>query len=168
MINMGGGFPAKYKSPTHNMQIYVKEIKRFLEEDFPEGLPQIIIEPGRSIVADSGIIVSEIVLISKDSELNPYKWVYLDIGKFGGLIETMDESIKYPLYVEKTGETMEVIIAGPTCDSQDILYEDHKYQLPKTIEDGDKVFIFTTGAYTQSYSSIGFNGFPPLKSYILK
>jgi len=168
MINMGGGFPGKYKNPAYDLPVYTKEITRFLNEDFPEGLPEIIIEPGRSIVADAGIIVSEIVLISKTSYLSPYKWVYLDIGKFSGLIETLDESIKYPIYIEKSGTVSEVILAGPTCDSQDILYEHFKYKFPVKIKDGDKVYIFTTGAYTQAYSSICFNGFPPLKMIIIE
>jgi len=92
----------------------------------------------------------------------------LDIGKFSGLIETLDESIKYPIYIEKSGTVSEVILAGPTCDSQDILYEHFKYKFPVKIKDGDKVYIFTTGAYTQSYSSICFNGFPPLKMIIIE
>ncbi|WP_269850208.1 hypothetical protein [Methanosarcina horonobensis] len=49
----------------------------------------------------------------------------------------------------------------------DILYEHHKYSFPHTMREGNRVYIFTTGAYTQSYSSICFNGFPPLKSYII-
>ncbi|MDD5086298.1 MAG: type III PLP-dependent enzyme [Candidatus Nanoarchaeia archaeon] len=168
MINMGGGFPGKYKNPTYDLPVYTKEITRFLKEDFPEGLPEIIIEPGRSIVADSGVIVSEIVLVSKKSYLSPYRWVYLDIGKFSGLIETLDESIKYPIYVEKSGSVSEVILAGPTCDSQDVLYENFKYKLPAKIKDKDKVYIFTTGAYTQTYSSVYFNGFPPLKMFVIE
>ncbi len=119
------------------------------------------------MAGDAGVLVSEVVLVSRKSEYNQYRWVYLDVGKFGGLIETLDESIKYPIYVEKTGLTQEVILAGPTCDSMDILYEQEKYELPLTLEEGDRVYIFTTGAYTQSYSSIYFNGFPPLAAYIL-
>lgn len=165
MINMGGGLPGNYKYPTLSIKDYASEIKRFLQEDFPN-LPRIIIEPGRSLVADSGILVSEIVLISQKTDIALYRWIYVDIGKFSGLIETIDESIKYPIYVEKEGDTSEVILAGPTCDSLDILYENHKYELPETLEEGDKIYFFTTGAYTKSYSSISFNGFPPLDSYI--
>ena len=83
------------------------------------------------------------------------------------MIETLDEAIRYPLYTEKTGETEEVIIAGPTCDSMDILYEHNKYALPLDLAQGDRLFWFATGAYTTSYSAIEFNGFPPLKAYYL-
>ena len=82
--------------------------------------------------------------------------------------ETLDEAIKYPIYFEGEGPAVDVILAGPTCDSMDILYEKTTYMMPESARIGDRVYILTTGAYTQSYSSIYFNGFPPLTSYILK
>ena len=167
MINLGGGFPAKYQAQAHDLETYAKEIRRFLLEDFGEKLPEIIIEPGRSMVADAGIIVSEVIMISKKARFNQYKWVYLDIGKFGGLIETLDECIKYPIFCDKKGCAEEVILAGPTCDSMDILYEHRKYSFPHTMKEGNRVYIFTAGAYTQSCSCVGFNGFPPLRSYLI-
>ncbi|MDD3524017.1 MAG: type III PLP-dependent enzyme [Candidatus Cloacimonetes bacterium] len=164
MINLGGGFPASYVDPTFSVKEYADEIMRFLSEDFGEHMPRIILEPGRSLVADAGVIVSEVVNISRKSKNNMYQWVYLDIGKFGGLIETIDESIKFPIYFERQGKADEIILAGPTCDSMDILYENYKYHMPDTTQPGDRVFIFTTGAYTRSYSAICFNGFPPLSA----
>jgi len=168
MLNLGGGFPATYISPTHETSVYAAEIIRFLKEDFGQDLPEILLEPGRFMAGDAGVLVTEVVLISKKSEANQYSWVYLDAGKFGGLIETLDESIKYPIYSEKTGPIQETILAGPTCDSMDILYENEKYTLPASLAEGDRLFFFTTGAYTQTYSSVCFNGFPPLKAYVLE
>lgn len=168
MINIGGGFPANYVDPTYDLEEYISEILRFIEEDFGEHIPEIILEPGRSLVADAGVLVSEIVNISRKSKNNIYQWVYLDVGKFGGLIETIDESIKFPIYFNREGLADEIILAGPTCDSMDILYEHYKYHMPEGTLPGDRVFIFTTGAYTQSYSSVNFNGFPPLKAVIYK
>ncbi len=168
MLNLGGGFPATYISPTHETSVYAAEIIRFLKEDFGKELPEIILEPGRFMAGDAGVLVTEVILISKKSEANQYSWVYLDAGKFGGLIETLDESIKYPIYSEKTGPVQETILAGPTCDSMDILYENEKYALPASLEEGDRLYFFTTGAYTQTYSSVCFNGFPPLKAYVLE
>jgi ornithine decarboxylase len=167
MINLGGGFPARYLSPANELETYAHEILRFIQEDFGEDHPEIIIEPGRSLVADAGVIVTEVIMVSKKAKLNQYHWVYLDIGKFGGLIETLDECIKYPIYSESEGCEEEVILAGPTCDSMDILYEDHKYVFPESLHENERLYIFTTGAYTQSYSSIAFNGLPPLKAYVI-
>lgn len=68
------------------------------------------------------------------------------------------------IYFDRQGLAEEVILAGPTCDSMDIMYEHFRYHMPETSQPGDKVFIFTTGAYTQSLSFVSFNGFPPLRS----
>ena len=165
MINMGGGFPAHYIQPTNDLSEYASEITRYLEDDFEE-IPRIILEPGRSLIGDSGILTSEIVLISRKNNTSLARWVYLDCGKFNGLIETLDESIKYPVVTDKDGgKDGEVILAGPTCDSADIMYEDSKYKLPIDLKSGDKTYWLSTGAYTSSYASVGFNGFPPIKTY---
>jgi ornithine decarboxylase len=168
MVNMGGGFPANYTDPTNPIEHYAGDITSFLKMNFGEELPEIIIEPGRSMTGDCGVIVTEIVNVAKKSTHDLYHWVFFDIGKFGGLIETLDEAIKYPIYFEKHGPTLDIIIAGPTCDSMDILYEKHSYDMPAGTKIGERAYILTTGAYTQSYSSIYFNGFPPLTAYILK
>lgn len=167
MINMGGGFPAAYLQKTNDFSTYAEEISRFLQEDFGENIPRVILEPGRSLVGDAGVIVSEVVLISRKSSTALERWVYTDVGMFNGLIETLGEAIKYPISSSKVGEEEEVILAGPTCDSLDIMYEQHKYLLPLSLEIGDHIYWFSTGAYTTSYSSIEFNGFPPLDYYIL-
>ncbi len=167
MINMGGGFPANYLQRTNELAIYAEEIARFLHEDFMDDMPEIIIEPGRSLISNAGVLVSEVVLISRKSRTALHRWVYTDVGKFSGLIETLDESIKYPIYTEKNGELENAIIAGPTCDSADIMYENYKYGLPLNLATGDRLYWLSTGAYTTTYSSVEFNGFPPLKDYYI-
>jgi ornithine decarboxylase len=167
MINMGGGFPANYINRTNDLATYAEEITHYLREDFGDDLPEIILEPGRSLCSNAGVLVSEVVLISRKSYSALHRWVYTDVGKFSGLIETLGESIRYPIYTEKDEELEECVIAGPTCDSADIMYEDHKYELPLDLEIGDRLYWFSTGAYTTSYSAIEFNGFPPLKQYVI-
>lgn len=167
MINMGGGFPSKYIHKAEELGVYAENILDSLENHFSDYNPRIILEPGRSMVGDSGVIVSEVVLISKKSHLEHHRWVYLDVGKFNGLIETLDECIKYPIYCEKDGVDGEVILAGPTCDSMDIMYEDHMYRLPESLTQGDRLYWLTTGAYTSSYCAVEFNGFPPMKTYCI-
>ena len=82
--------------------------------------------------------------------------------------ETMDEAIRYQFETRHDdAETGPCILAGPSCDSADVLYEKRPVQLPLALESGDKVRILCTGAYTSSYSSVGFNGFPPLASVFL-
>jgi ornithine decarboxylase len=169
MIDMGGGLPANYLEPADPIAEYAQNIKRFLDNGFEDGWPEeIIVEPGRSLAGDAGVIVSEIVNIAKKSVHERYTWVFLDVGKFGGLIETLGEAIKYPIYFEGSGKSLEIIVAGPTCDSMDILYEDFTYKMPQSAKIGDRAYLLTTGAYTYSSSSVYFNGFPPLDAYVLK
>lgn len=167
MVNMGGGFPSNYLEPTNAIEAYAEDIKNYLLNNFDGRWPKVIIEPGRSMAGDCGVIVTEIVNIARKSLHDLYPWVFLDVGKFGGLIETLDEAIKYPIYFKGSGKQVDVILAGPTCDSMDILYEKTTYMMPTSARIGDRAYILTTGAYTQSYSSIYFNGFPPLKAYVL-
>jgi ornithine decarboxylase len=169
MVNLGGGFPAKYLKKVPLVKQYGRAISTALRKHFGNRIPETIIEPGRGMVGDAGVIKAEVVLISKKSatEGEP-RWVYLDIGKFGGLAETMDEAIRYPI---KTAHDRDAkapcIIAGPTCDSVDVLYEKVPYDLPVSLSIGDEVLIEGTGAYTTTYSAVAFNGFAPLKSYVI-
>jgi ornithine decarboxylase len=168
MVNLGGGFPARYVRKTPKMESYGKAIFRALRRHFGNAIPETIIEPGRGLVGTAGIIEAEVVLIAKRSPDDDLRWVYLDIGKFHGLAETIDESIRYPIRTGKDrDELMPCVIAGPTCDSVDVLYEKTPYMLPVSLAIGDKVLLEATGAYTASYSSVGFNGFPPLRQYVI-
>ena len=168
MVNLGGGFPAQYLRDIPKVEEYGQAIFRALRKHFGNRIPETIIEPGRGMVGAAGMIEAEVVLISKKSASDNQRWVYLDIGKFGGLAETMEEAIRYPIRTEKDGDVMApCIIAGPTCDSADVLYEKTPYLLPVSLEIGDKVLIEACGAYTTTYSSVAFNGFAPLKSYVI-
>jgi ornithine decarboxylase len=166
MVNMGGGFPTKYLKEVPAVESYGRSIFRALRRHFGNRIPETIIEPGRGMVGNAGVIEAEVVLVSKKSENDAARWVYLDIGKFGGLAETMDESIRYPIRTPHDGDAVGAcVLAGPTCDSADVMYEKEPYMLPVSLEIGDKVLIEGTGAYTATYSSVAFNGFPPLTTY---
>ncbi|SDB08015.1 type III PLP-dependent enzyme [Bauldia litoralis] len=168
MVNLGGGFPAKYVRDVPAVKTYGQAIFTALRRHFGNRIPETIIEPGRGMVGEAGMIKAEVVLISKKSATDPMRWVYLDIGKFGGLAETMDEAIRYPIRTPRDGDATEpCVIAGPTCDSADVLYEKTPYELPVSLAIGDEVLIEGTGAYTQTYSAVAFNGFDPLKSYVI-
>jgi len=166
MVNLGGGFPTKYLKNVPTVKTYGSAIFRALRKHFGNRIPETIIEPGRGMVGNAGIIETEVILVSKKSEEDDVRWVYLDIGKFGGLAETMDESIRYPIKTPRDGaDTSPCVLAGPTCDSADVMYEKQPYALPVSLEIGDKLLIEGTGAYTATYSSVAFNGFEPLKTY---
>jgi ornithine decarboxylase len=166
MVNLGGGFPTKYLREVPAVQAYGRSIFKALRKHFGNRIPETIIEPGRGMVGNAGVIEAEVVLVSKKSEQDQARWVYLDIGKFGGLAETMDESIRYPIKTPRDGDEVgPCVLAGPTCDSADVLYEKRPYDLPISLEIGDKVLIEGTGAYTATYAAVAFNGFAPLRTF---
>jgi len=169
MVNLGGGFPTKYLKDIPAVQAYGQAIFDSLRAHFGNRIPETIIEPGRGMVGNAGIIEAEVVLVSnKSDDPNDIRWVYLDIGKFHGLAETMDEAIRYPIRTPRDGdETIPCVLAGPTCDSVDVMYEKEPYWLPFSLEIGDKVLIEGTGAYTTTYSSKDFNGMPGLRQYVI-
>ncbi len=168
MVNLGGGFPTKYLKAVPGTNSYANAIHEGLERHFGNAIPDTIIEPGRGMVGNAGVIKCEVVLISKKHANDNLRWVYLDIGKFGGLAETMDEAIRYPITtIHDGGAKAPCVIAGPTCDSADVLYEKAPYDLPLSLSVGDEVLIESTGAYTTTYASVAFNGFPPLRSFVI-
>jgi ornithine decarboxylase len=168
IVNLGGGFPARYVRRTPKLESYGKAIFKALRKHFGNDLPNTFVEPGRGLVGNAGIIEAEVVLIAKRNPEDEVRWVYLDIGKFHGLAETIGESIRYPIRTtHDRDETAPCIIAGPTCDSVDVLYEKTPYPLPVSLAIGDKVLIEAAGAYTATYSSVGFNGYPPLRQYVI-
>ena len=169
LINLGGGMPAQYDKPIAEIETYGAAVMAAVREIFaghPIDRPlELMVEPGRGLVGDAGVIQAEVVLVSSKSADDDVRWVFLDIGKFSGLAETMDEAIKYRLLTARDGEAAgPVVLAGPTCDSADVLYEKTRYAMPLGLRDGDKVWILGAGAYTATYASVGFNGFAPLET----
>ena len=167
MLNIGGGFPARYRRDIPTLCRYGACIRRSILKHFGNRVPDVIVEPGRQMVGNAGIIQTEVVLIAKKSANDPRRWVFLDIGKFGGLAETEGEAIQYPIKSPRRGRAERVILAGPTCDSADVLYERANYRLPVDLSIGDRLQIRSTGAYTSTYASVAFNGFEPLRCYCI-
>ena len=177
VLNLGGGFPAHYQEDIPEPGAYGRAIRQALADhlgddrpDHPghEG-PTLIAEPGRYLVGDAGVIVSEVVLVSTKSADEDRRWVTVDIGVFGGLAEALDEAIRYRVTTDHDGGPLgPVVIAGPSCDSMDVLYDKSDYHLPLALAPGDRILFHSTGAYTTTYSSVGFNGFAPLAAHMTR
>ncbi len=167
-INIGGGIPVDYEDFNFDIKSFSQELNNAIKNIFIKEPINIILEPGRSIVAKSGIIESEVILVSKKNKHDKKRWVYLDIGRFGGLAETESEAIRYKIIpVNNNSKCSSVNIAGPSCDGADIIYENHNYELPINLKSGDKVRFYSAGAYTSVYVS-DFNGLQRLKEYFIK
>lgn len=168
MMNLGGGFPTQYRDAVPEIDQFGDAIMTAMTAHFGNALPEIVVEPGRFIVGDAGLVAAEVVLVSRRDPESLVRWVYLDIGRFGGLAETEGESIKYRIVTPHDGSAMgPVAVAGPTCDGADIMYERANYRLPLALQSGDRVELLSTGAYVTTYASQKFNGFAPLAEHYL-
>lgn len=171
-INLGGGFPAHYLEDVPPLPAYAEAIAAAYEDAFrpgdQAGRPALVVEPGRFVVGDAGVLHTEVVLVARKSASDVERWVYLDTGVFGGLAETLGEAIKYRLLTSRDGgEVGPVVLAGPTCDSLDVMYQRHQYHLPLDLQAGDRVTLLSAGAYTKAYCTDGFNGFQPMPAHCL-
>ena len=164
LLNLGGGFPAYYDQDIQNLAAYAKGVRALVDDYFPNNPQRMMAEPGRALVADAGVISAEVVLVSRKRKDDIARWVYLDIGKFSGLAETQGEAIRYRIVsTGRLEETGPCVLAGPSCDSEDVLYEKRPVDLPLDLKCGDRILFHAAGAYTATYASVGFNGIPPLK-----
>lgn len=162
VVNVGGGFPVAYRSDVPRIKAFGEAINAYVAQYFGDRAPIVYTEPGRYMAGDAGFIMSEVVLISPSFEIEGHRWVYLDIGRYGGLVE---EKIDYPILSHRDGPRGPVVLAGQTCDSNDVIYrESFRYELPLSLMPGDRVVLAHTGAYTTTYST-NLNGFPLLSSY---
>lgn len=162
LLNVGGGLPAQYRTPIPPLASYTEAILSAVSGHFGSATPRIMVEPGRYLVADAGLLRSQVLLIARHGK-HDRRWVYLDAGRYNGLAETQGEAIQYRLRTaHAVGACEPVVLAGPTCDSTDIIYDRALYELPLDLAIGDTVDCLSAGAYTASYASVEFNGFPPL------
>ncbi|MBU6397197.1 MAG: type III PLP-dependent enzyme [Rhodospirillales bacterium] len=166
MLNLGGGFPTRYQEDVPEHDAFSTAIMAAMRQHFGNDLPDMLIEPGRAMVGNAGVVAAEAVLVCRRMPEDERRWVYLDIGRFGGLAETEGEAIRYRITAGE-GATGPVVLAGPSCDGVDVMYEKTPYQLPLGLKSGDTVLIHDTGAYVTSYASQNFNGFAPLAEYYI-
>jgi len=156
MVDLGGGFPARYGAQPLPLTEYAEVIAAGLAE-----LPyevDAIIEPGRAVVAEAGTLITTVI---GTALRRGDRWAHLDVGAFNGLMESLETNnrLRFPVSDSRGSARRDRFhLTGPTCDSQDtILYG---VELSADLATGDRVFIGSTGSYTTVYAS-HFNGFDP-------
>lgn len=158
MLDIGGGFPASYGDPIPAFTQIAKSIRGALRR-LPHRPPLVVSEPGRYLVAESGVMVATVIGVDIRSD-GP--WCYLDVGGYNGLMETVQTGGRwsFPLRATRADDAAQVAytVTGPSCDSTDTMF--YGVQLPADLEVGERLYIGSAGAYTTSYAS-SFNGFSP-------
>jgi ornithine decarboxylase len=151
MLDIGGGFPVRHVKPIPSIETIGEVVSEALEA-FPAEV-QVVAEPGRYLVSDAGYFVCRVI---GTTTRGGKRWMHWDAGLFGGIIETSG-GLKYKIRTERSGPDTPWHVAGPTCDSVDVILRDEP--LPSDLQEGDLIFIRNAGAYTTAYAS-EFNGFP--------
>jgi ornithine decarboxylase len=151
VLNIGGGFPVRLTKPIPSIEVIGDTVNAAVA-DLPESI-RIMAEPGRYLVSDAGCLVCQVI---GRAQRGKQRWLYLDTGMFGGLFEST-QGLQYELSTDRFGPLVPWHVAGPSCDSVDVLM--HDQMLPDDLRTGDFVYVRNAGAYTTAYAS-GFNGFP--------
>jgi ornithine decarboxylase len=154
MVNLGGGFPARYAAKTPPLADYAATIKTGLAAlPYPVAA---VCEPGRAVVAAAGRLRTNVI---GTAVRNGRRWAHLDVGAFNGLMESLEtgNQLRFPVSDSRGSAARDRFhLTGPTCDSQDTIMFD--VDLSADLRTGDEVYLDCTGAYTTVYAS-RFNGF---------
>ena len=156
-INVGGGFPTIYPDLIpQSLDNYLEEIKRSLDNLKLDNMPEIICEPGRALVAESGSTIVRVDLKKKQK-------LYINDGTYGTLFDAGTPNIVFPSKIIKDNSNKIISkkltafdFYGPTCDSMD--YMKGPFLLPNNIKENDYIELGQLGAYGLTFRT-QFNGF---------
>ena len=155
IINVGGGFPSIYPDLNPEpLEGYLNEIKNSIAKLNLPVMPELICEPGRAIVAESGSTIVKVNLRKKQK-------LYINDGTYGTLFDAGTPNIVYPSRLIKSGKAISKKLTafdfyGPTCDSMD--YMKGPFLLPNNIKENDYIELGQLGAYGLTFRT-QFNGF---------
>lgn len=156
VIDIGGGFPTHFHEPVPEIEEIAAAILPAHRRLFGEEAG-LLVEPGRGLVGNAGVMAATVI---NRAQRGGRDWLYLDVGAFHGLIEGMDfYGFQYPVLSERSEEPLApFVLSGPTCDSADVIH--HQAMLPSGIGYGDRVYVMTAGAYSNSMENYNGIAFP--------
>jgi ornithine decarboxylase len=153
VLDIGGGIPAPYRQAILSMEAYCHALAQGLDTAFGDLPVRVIAEPGRCLCAEAVTLVTSVIGKSVRGGRN---WYFIDDGLYGSFSGKVYDHADFPLLAEGEGErpSAPCVVAGPTCDSTDVVARDQP--LPD-LAVGELLLVPTMGAYT-SASASGFNG----------
>ena len=158
VLDIGGGFPAPYLTGAPAIADFCEVVSRGLRDHFGDLPIRIIAEPGRGLVAECTTLITRV--LGKDVRWN-MPWYIIDDGIYGSFSGKVFDHADFPLlYDGQQRDLFPCVVAGPTCDSSDIVTRD---QLLPDLEVGELLLVPTMGAYAAA-SACPFNGLPVARS----
>jgi ornithine decarboxylase len=161
MLDLGGGFPARYVTDVPAIETIGSYVIPALTELLPYRPELIAAEPGRHLVAEAAVMAVGVIGREQRGDEN---WLFVEVGAYNGMMETLQTTSgwDYPLWTSLRDHAdvphLPFTVTGPSCDSSDTMFAN--VMLPGTLDVGDTLYIGSSGAYTLSYAS-AFNGFQP-------
>jgi ornithine decarboxylase len=151
LINAGGGLPTRYTEDVPTVDTIARAVVPHVLDTFGPDV-EFALEPDRYLVGDAGTLVTSVIGKARRAGK---PWIFVDQSVYAGLLDVVG-GWRYPIVTEKDYlPKRPTALAGPTCDSRDVLAAD--VRLPE-LEVGDRLLLFSAGAYTTSYRE--YNGFP--------
>jgi len=149
MLDIGGGFPVEYVEPVLPIDRFCTPIEKALSDNIRPGI-KVICEPGRFIAASPVTLVCSVIgKAVRDGKV----WYYLDDGLYSTFSGIVYDQCQYPVITDQSGHGLLSVLAGPTCDSFDVMYDG--LMIPEH-NIGDIMVFPLTGAYC-AVSGSGFN-----------
>lgn len=140
LLDIGGGFPVKYVDPVPSIEEFCRPIAAALDTHIRPGI-KVVSEPGRFIAASPVTLICSVIGKSiRDGKI----WYYLDDGLYSTFSGIVYDQCQYPVVTDKKGRHKLSVLAGPTCDSFDVMYDG--LMIPEH-NVGDKIIFMSTGAY---------------------
>src|SRR6185312_1817032 len=151
LLDLGGGFPVRHARPVPSIEAIGAVVNEALQAFPPE--VEVIAEPGRYLVSEAGYFVCRVL---GTTTRGGKRWMHWDAGLFGGLLEA-GGGLRLRFRTDRAGPDVPWHVAGPTCDSADVVLRDEP--LPSDVQEGDFVYVPSAGGYSAAYAC-EFNGFP--------
>ncbi|HSQ03730.1 MAG TPA: type III PLP-dependent enzyme [Burkholderiales bacterium] len=159
LLNIGGGFPVRHRKPIPSIEKIGASVNGAIA-NLPESI-QLMAEPGRFLVSDCAWLITRVI---GTAVRRGTRWIYLDTGVYHGMMEALG-GLEYEIRTDRHDAEIPCTVAGPTCDSTDVIVRDKL--LPQDLREGDYVYIPNAGAYTTAYTT-HFNGFPGPDTVLLQ
>ncbi|MGW1991444.1 ornithine decarboxylase [Embleya sp. NPDC001921] len=169
ILNLGGGLPAPDRRPVPPLADFATAIRAAVARGFDQPPAEVVMDPGRALAAEAAVLCTCVHAVAIRGDA--LRWVFLGAGIWNaGLVDNRNGTIEYPVTAPDfaPGDPVsDVLLGGPTCDGADVLRGSEPYRLPSALREGDRIAVWSVGAYSTTTAAVGFNGLAPLPIHVV-